>query len=49
MCRATDPKARPREINSFNKRDVFRLGDLLKIGGDEWGEIIERVPVRSFS
>ncbi|WP_086734993.1 hypothetical protein [Erythrobacter colymbi] len=46
MCRARDVKARPREIASYDDRDVFKIGRMINLNGDEWGEIVERVPVR---
>lgn len=45
MCRARDPKSRPREIASHNDREVFRIGRIIDRDGDEWGEITGRVQV----
>ena len=47
ICRAEDVHARPRTIASFEERDVMRLGEILMIEGDEWGELVDRVSVRS--
>jgi hypothetical protein len=49
MCKARDVKARPRSIESFNDRDVFRIGNFIEIDGDEWGEIVERVSVQQLA
>jgi hypothetical protein len=49
MCKAKSTTASPREIESFDARDVFRIGRIVEVDGDEWGEMVERVPVRSFS
>lgn len=48
MCRARDVNARPREIASYNDRDVFRVGRVIDLDGDEWGEIVDRLPVKQF-
>jgi hypothetical protein len=45
LCRAVDTNANPREIASFDERDVLRLGEVIEIDGDDWGEIAERVKV----
>ena len=43
LCKAVDTNARPREIASFDEREVVKLGELVVIDGDEWGEIAGRV------
>ncbi len=43
LCKAVDIDARPREIASFDEREVVRLGEIIVINGDEWGEIAGRV------
>jgi hypothetical protein len=45
LCRAKDVKARPREIASFERRGLMRLGEIWLIDGDEWAAMMERVPV----
>ena len=45
LCRAVDTNARPREIASFDEREVVRLGEVAVIDGDEWGEIAGRVKI----
>jgi hypothetical protein len=49
LCRAAEPRARSREIVSFDAHTVFRLGDVAIFDGDEWGEVVERVPVRAIT
>ena len=47
MCLAKDPSVHdaPREIKSFNSKDVFVGGPIHEIDGDSWVEIVDRVPV----
>lgn len=47
LCRAAEPRARSREIVSFDAQTAFRLGDIAVFDGDEWGEVVERVAVRA--
>lgn len=47
ICRAEDVNSRPRSIASFDGREVIRLGELVILDGDEWGELLERIPVKS--
>jgi hypothetical protein len=49
LCRAAEPRARSREIVSFDAQTVFRLGGLAVYDGDEWAEVVERVPVREIT
>lgn len=49
MCKAKDVKARPRTIESYNDKDVFQIGELIEIEGNEWGEIVDRIPIRNLS
>jgi len=42
VCRAVDVTAQPREIASFDEREVLLLGEIVLIDGDEWGEIAGR-------
>lgn len=44
MCLAKDPDASPREIKSFNRKEVFVGGQLAEIDGDAWIELAGRVP-----
>ncbi len=47
MCLAKDPSVHdaPREIKSFNSKDVFVGGPIHEVDGDSWLEIVDRVPV----
>ncbi|WP_076605772.1 MULTISPECIES: hypothetical protein [unclassified Sphingobium] len=45
MCTPKDAMARPREVGSFDRRELILLGELREIGGNIWGEIAGRVPV----
>ena len=47
MCLSTAPHApdSPREIQSYNEKDLFVGGDLHELDGDFWLEIVDRVPV----
>ena len=47
LCTAAEPTARSREIVSFDGKTVFRLGPLTIFDGDEWAEVIDRIPVRA--
>jgi hypothetical protein len=47
LCRAAEPRARSREIVSFDAQTLFRLGEIAVFDGDEWGEVVERVPLRA--
>lgn len=47
MCKAEDPEQEPRNIASFNKREVFTGSSLEKVDGDYWIRIEERIPVKS--
>lgn len=49
MCKAKDVKVRPRSIESYNDKDVFQIGELIEIEGNEWGEIVDRIPIRNLS
>jgi glutamine cyclotransferase len=49
LCRAAEPRAKSREIVSFDAQTVFRLGQLAVFDGDDWAEVVERVPVRSIA
>lgn len=49
MCTAVDPSQEPREIKSFDERQVFKLGPIELIGGDEWAEVVARVDVKSIT
>ena len=47
MCRVDDPNASPREVDGFNKDDVFVGGELIERDGDSWLEFVDRVDFRS--
>lgn len=49
LCRAAEPTAKSREIVSFDGQTVFRLGPVAVFDGDEWAEVVERVPVRAIT
>jgi len=42
MCLAKDTKAPRLEIGSFNRREIFLGGNLLRSNGDVWIEILGR-------
>lgn len=43
MCIARDVKAIPREVQSFNRDEVFQGGQLIDTAGDTWLELGPRV------
>ena len=45
MCQAVDIGARPREVQSFNAKEVFEAGEVLTLEGSYWIELKVRVPV----
>ena len=45
MCVAENPSASPRNIKSFNDKEVFIGGDLCEMDGDTWVKVKERVPI----
>jgi hypothetical protein len=47
MCVAADPKASPRRMASFNKDELFLGGAVLEADGEDWLELVKRVPVGS--
>jgi hypothetical protein len=47
LCRAAEPRARSREIISFDAQTVLRLAAIVVFDGDEWAEVVERVPIRA--
>jgi hypothetical protein len=47
MCVAKDANASPREVQSFNKNEVFRGGQLVDADGDTWLELQERVSTQA--
>jgi len=49
MCKANDPLAKPRAIDTFNEREVFQIGKIVEFDGDEWGEIVGRIQVRELT
>lgn len=46
VCVAKDVSAIPREVQSFNKNEVFQGGQLIDADGDTWLELGERIRVR---
>jgi len=47
MCLAKDPASSPREIQSFNKNNLFLGGKLCEIDSDWFIEIAASIPVQS--
>jgi len=47
MCVAVDAKASPREMATFNKDEVFIGGTVRAEDGEDWLELVKRVPVAS--
>ncbi|MHB8509209.1 MAG: tetratricopeptide repeat protein [Candidatus Dormibacteria bacterium] len=45
FCHTDDPKASPWTINTFEARNVYRVGRLTERGGEVWAEVLDRVPV----
>lgn len=46
MCQAVDTKALPRQVQSFNAKEVFHGGEILLDDGAYWIELKGRIPVR---
>jgi|TARA_R100000049_G_C1952042_1_gene100660 hypothetical protein len=46
MCQAVDTKAAPRQVQSFNAKEVFCGGEVLFDDGAYWIELKGRVPVK---
>lgn len=44
MCVAVDPKASPREMATFNKDELFVGGNVRTADGEEWLELVKRIP-----
>ena len=49
MCLAKDTDAIPRDIKSFNQKDLFLGGEMIEIEGDCWLGYTVRVPVSEVS
>lgn len=49
MCLAKCPEDRPRQIKSYDKKDVFLGGDCREFEGDTWLELRERVSIKSIA
>lgn len=47
MCKAKDIAAQPRDIKSFNDREVLAGGALVEADGDQWLELQHRIPIQS--
>lgn len=45
ICKAADPQASPREIESFNRDYLARLGAVSQVGEDYFAQIVSEVPV----
>jgi len=49
MCRAVDPKVQPRDILSFEKKDLFVGGSVIRVDDDSVElELVDRISVREF-
>lgn len=46
MCVSIDQSASPREVQSFNKEEIFRGGQVIDTDGDTWLELLARVSVQ---
>lgn len=46
MCQAVDTNAAPRQVQSFNAKEVFVGGEVVVDDGSYWIELKGRVPVR---
>lgn len=44
MCQPEDPKAEPRKVQSFNRREVFVGGEVIVEDNAYWVELEGRVP-----
>ena len=49
MCSVENPEAKPHKVKEFNEDEVFLGGKLLKVGGDFWLEMTDRIPARNLS
>lgn len=47
MCVAKNVKASPRAIQSFDERDLHKIGAIRDIDGDQWAKLEGRVSVRN--
>jgi hypothetical protein len=45
MCVAKDVLAAPREMQSFNSKEVFVGGEVINLNGDTWVEVVGREPL----
>ena len=45
MCLAKDVNEIPRQIKSYNSKDVFVAGSVCELDGDTWIEIVDRIPI----
>lgn len=46
MCQAVDPKAEPRKVKTFNKKEVFVGGEVIIEDSAYWVELEGRVPLQ---
>ena len=46
MCLAKDAEASPREIKSFNQRDIFVAGEIKEIGVNTYVQMVNRLPIK---
>lgn len=46
MCQAVDSQAAPRQVQSFNEKEVFVGGDIIRNEGSYWIECLGRIPIR---
>lgn len=48
LVEAKDPVERPRAIKSFDKTQLWRLGDVIEISGEEYAQIVEAIKIADF-
>lgn len=48
MCVVEDPKADPRQIRSFNQREIFPINEIVEIDGNNFAVLDQRIAVRDF-
>jgi hypothetical protein len=46
MCEVENPMSHPRDIKTFDKRDVFPGGQLIEADGDWWLELKPRITIQ---
>ena len=49
MCQAVDSEAEPRQVQSFNAKEVFVCGEVVLNDDCYWIELKGRIPVREIT